>query len=319
MATDVEWIDSAAHGGARARFCYCALGLTIEAPVACPGFFPATSGDGRRGVTISFGSAPTSVADPVVNHALLQVDRHGDALFYVPRVARYWLRGASEIVVDLCPGAPLARALDYLSGTPLSLIALKRGRLPVAAACVAREDRAVLIGGSAGVGKSAMALSFIARGWRLMADGLCALDLADPRQGARVWPGYPEIRVHPDVATRFPQFPASGSPTPGGRRVLPLEGVFEPQPLPPTALILLDFAGGGAPEALDPLAGARKFEALMNLRRLVDAHAAADARRSTAAVAALAARLRVFKFDRRRQSLDRIGEKAERLIDALDD
>jgi hypothetical protein len=318
MATDEEWIDSASRDSASARFCYCALGLTIEAPVACPGFFPGTAGEGRPGVVISFGPAPATIADPVVNHALLQVDRHGDALFYIPRVARYWLRGAAEIVVDLCPGAPLSRALGYLRGAPLSLIAQKRGRLPVAAACVAREDRAVLIGGSVGVGKSAMALAFVARGWRLMADEVCALDLADPRQGARVWPGYPEIRVHPDVASRFPQFPAWGPPTPGGRLILPLEGVFEPQPLAPAALIVLDFAMGGAPEALDPLAGARKFKALMNLRCFVDALAAADARRSTAAVAALAARLRVFTFDRRRQSLDRINEKAERLIDALD-
>ena len=318
MATDEEWIDSASPGGASAPFRYWALGLTIEAPVACPGFFPATAGDGRPGVKISFGAAPATVADPVVNHALLQVDRHGDALFHIPRLARYWLRGAAEIVVDLCPGATLARALDNLRGAPLSLVAARRGRLAVAAACVAREDRAVLIGGNAGVGKSAMALALIARGWRLMADAVCALDLGDRRQGARVWPGYPEVRVPPDVATRFPQFPASGPPTPGGRLILPLEGVFEPQPLPPTALIMLNFAGGGAPEALDPLAGARKFEALMNLRRFVDPLAAADARRSTAALAALAARLRVFKFDRRQQSLDRIGEKAERLIDALD-
>lgn len=201
MATDEEWIDLASLGGVSEPFRYCALGLTIEAPIACPGFFPATADAGRPGVKISFGSASATVPDPIVKHALLQLDRRGDALFEVPRVARYWLRDTAEIVVDLCPGATLSRALDYLRGAPLGLVALRRARLPVAAACVARGDRAVLIGGSAGVGKSALALALIARGWRLMADEVCALDLSDPRQGARVRPGYPEIRVHPDVAS----------------------------------------------------------------------------------------------------------------------
>ena len=162
-------------------------------------------------------------------------------------------------------------------------------------------------------------MALIARGWRLMADEVCALDLSDPRQGARIWPGYPEIRVHPDVASRFPQLSAAGPPTPGGRLILPLEDVFEPHPMPPTALVMLNLAAGGTPEALEPLAGARKFAALMNLRCFTDALAVADARRPRVALAALAQRLRVFKFDRRQESLDRIGEKAERLIDALDD
>ena len=105
MATDGEGYRTLASlGGASGYFRYCALGLTIEGPVACPGFFPATADAGRSGVKISFGSAPTTVADPIVKHGLLQVDRYGGVLFHVPRVARYGIATRTRSSSMSAPG-----------------------------------------------------------------------------------------------------------------------------------------------------------------------------------------------------------------------
>jgi hypothetical protein len=163
-----------------------------------------------------------------------------------------------------------------------------------------------------------MALALIARGWRLMADETCALGYDGPRESLLIWPSYPEIRARPDVVARFSQFSPSEQPTPSGRRILALDEVFEPRPLRPTALVALNVARGGAAEALYPLTGATKLQTLMNLARFVDSVAAGEARRASAALAALAPAMRIFEFRRRLQNLERVDESAQQLEAALD-
>jgi hypothetical protein len=73
-----------------------------------------------------------------------------------------------------------------------------------AAAC-ARGDRAVLIAGRSGWGKSSLLVALMEAGWQPVSEDLCAIEVGD--DGAWVWPGPPWVRRAP------------GAPGPSGGRV----------------------------------------------------------------------------------------------------
>ncbi len=84
----------------------------------------------------------------------------------------------------------------------LAAIALAwQGRLPLHASAVVRNDRAWLIAGSAGAGKSTLAAELVAAGNDLLGDDLTILSLAPD---LTAWRGRPAMRLHPESARQLP-------------------------------------------------------------------------------------------------------------------
>ncbi len=252
------------------RFRYCALGLDIVAPFACPGFWPVADATTGRAITLELGTVPQRLADPVRDRPLLQIDATGTALHRVPGVARYLVVKRAHVTIALEPGATLDRALDFLKGTPLALLCHQWGLVPLEAACVAFAGRALVLGGPAGCGKTTLAMALAGRGFKLMGDQLCALEA---RAGAApvIWPAFPEVRAWRDSLDALDHPPPPGDPGPGGRHRLPAETWFEPAALPAMAIVALWPARGGVAERIARRRGARAFETVMNLRALADA------------------------------------------------
>ena len=107
--------------------------------------------------------------------------RRGDAhVWVVPKP-----RQLQRFTAGPAPHAGLvADATSVLDGTirarpaihAIAAWAAGRGVMPVHAAAVARDGRALLLIGRGGRGKTTTALTLAARGWRLIADDLCFLE-----------------------------------------------------------------------------------------------------------------------------------------------
>jgi hypothetical protein len=84
----------------------------------------------------------------------------------------------------------------FLIAQPLPLASLLHGYEPLHASAVALDDRALLLLGTSGAGKSSVALQLAARGARFLADDVTALDV---REGAVIaHPGPPLVSVDSD-------------------------------------------------------------------------------------------------------------------------
>jgi hypothetical protein len=128
----------------------------------------------------------------------------------------------------------------YLLGQALSFALVKQHLEPLHATAVVVGDRAVAFLGDHAFGKSSLAASFLAAGYRLLTDDLLVLQEASGEVVA--YPGPPRIKLFPQVARRF-----LGS-TIGERRmnpdtnklIVPLDDrLSEPRAVPITAIYSL--------------------------------------------------------------------------------
>ena len=148
-------------------------------------------------VTVRFGQAPAHLPG-AVGHPLPHCweARPGIALLSVFGVARYLVQ-PREIVVEPAGGSE-DDILTFLVGPAATALLQQRGVAPLHAAAMEVDGEAVVLLGSSGIGKSALAWALAQRGHALLADNVTALD---PAGGSRfnVLPAYPRLRLWPDV------------------------------------------------------------------------------------------------------------------------
>ncbi len=115
----------------------------------------------------------------------------------------------TSIRVAWSPEIPFQDLVHYVLGTGFVLLLRRNGNLCLHGSAIAINDRAIILCGKKGMGKSTLSVEMIKAGFPGIADDLAAITEED---GVfRVQPGYPQFRLRPEVAT---QFETSGSALP---------------------------------------------------------------------------------------------------------
>ena len=168
---------------------YDVFGLTLRSELALPGLRAgagAPDGVVRRGaVTAPEGFPPSGIAH--------EAEADADRLAWLDR-ARLRVTDR-EITVD---SADDAFARQCVVGPGLGVLLHRRGVLVLHGAALDVGGRAVVLLGNKGAGKSTTAAALLARGARLLADDLVALD---PAAGVpTVLPGPSQMKLWPEAA-----------------------------------------------------------------------------------------------------------------------
>lgn len=136
----------------------------------------------------------------------------------------------------------LEDAATYLLGSICGFVLRLRGVTSLHASAIAIGELAVAVTGPAGAGKSTTAAAFAARGNAILSDDVVAL--VDSKDGVRVRPAYPHLRLWPDAVQALYGGARDLPPlTPTWeKRFLDLEGeggAFHAAPLPLGAVYVL--------------------------------------------------------------------------------
>lgn len=118
--------------------------------------------------------------------------------FQVPDIATYWVRAGSQISVLPAFGAGEREIRLFLLGSAWGALCYQRGLLPLHASVVQVGDHATAFCGSTGSGKSSLAAWLMARGYGLVSDDLCRLDLL-PEGPASVHPAAMRLKLWRDA------------------------------------------------------------------------------------------------------------------------
>lgn len=118
----------------------------------------------------------------------------------VPDVGAYRVAGGASITIDPDPAAHESHIRLFLLGTALGIALHQRGLLPLHANGVEIAGRAILFMGASGAGKSTLASWFVGKGYRLIADDVCAVSVAGGKP--IVLPGIPRFRLWEDALAR---------------------------------------------------------------------------------------------------------------------
>jgi hypothetical protein len=247
--------------------------IAYGAPVLSAIALPELVADGvcpLQRVAIRAGAVPSTL-DAARKGAFYEVSHHSGErrfLLRVDQVARYLAANGNEILVDAAPGADEDSVRLFLLGSVFGALLYQRGLLPLHASAIETSRGAVILAGGSGVGKSALAAALYARGYRVIADEICAIDCNTA--GSRVFPAFPRLLLWPDVIEQLALWTADVRPArpkikkyhvPVGKG---FEKGFASDPLPVYALYVLQVSRTGA-SGFSGVAGAEKVRELVNL------------------------------------------------------
>jgi hypothetical protein len=276
---------------------YRAAGLHIESGLALPGLCPAPAGDAPADVVVRVGEIAPSLPDPLERGANWELVA-GALLLSIPGVARFLVREAGEIVVDPAAGTAAHDLAAFVAGPLLGLFLHLRGQVVLQASAVAVNGGAVLFCGETAAGKSTLAAALGLRGYRMICDDLCAIDLAPPG-GPRALADATSLKLWAQATGRLDL--EAGLPVraalqkhhvapPAGRiAAAPLRAIYFLQEARPP-----DAAGIARPNVVDLALLVRRSAFRPNVVRALDQRAV-----YFAAAAQLASAAGVFTFNRK--------------------
>lgn len=179
---------------------YQLFGLTIASKIECPELLSNNTPEQAQ-VTIRFGDL-THVAlpqDHIYRHTLVDSNH---LLIAIEGIGKYLIGHGKEIIIDPVPSVTEAEIRLFLLGSAMGAILHQRSLLPIHANAVIINNKAVIIAGHSGKGKSTLAAAFAHKGLPLLCDDICTIDLSNPMQPLAL-PGHPHIKLWSDAMKHF--------------------------------------------------------------------------------------------------------------------
>jgi hypothetical protein len=277
-------------------FTYLAYGLHISSDLACPEL--ASHANGRADVRIRLGHAPLELIQPQAQGECYQVTRT-QLLLKIDRVGRYLVSNGNDIVVERAPEASEDDVRVFLLGSVLGALLHQRGVLPLHASAVETAYGAVAFAGQIGHGKSTLAAAFHGRGYRVLADDVCAVAL-DAEGKPLVMPAYPQLNLWADALAHI------GESKDALRRTrvlsekygLPISERFATRPAPLCAVYELNTANSAKPSLARVTGNARLWLLRDNTFRLSFLAGMDDSERYLRMALAVAQHIRTARVSR---------------------
>ena len=179
---------------------YTVYGLHLRSCIALPELTPVPVLEVEPDLWIRCGPVPDRLEAVRTKTPFWQAapDR---VLIMLEGIARYLISDGREIVIETEPAATDQEVRLFLLGSALGAALQQRGRLTLHASVVIADGRAVAFLGQSGRGKSSLAAALAQRGFPVLADDICALEMRP--EGPLVPAGPPHFRLWEDARQRL--------------------------------------------------------------------------------------------------------------------
>jgi hypothetical protein len=155
---------------------YRVCGLSVESEIDLPSVV-AGAPDCTPQVTIRRGRVPEALIEPTIVGPTWQIAGK-QLLLRIPNVARFLLTDGDQIVFDPESDAGAEDVPLFILGTVFGILLHQRERITLHASAVEVNGAAIVFCGPSGAGKSTLAAALAQRGYRVIADDLCAVTFA---------------------------------------------------------------------------------------------------------------------------------------------
>jgi len=176
------------------RFQYEAFGLRIESELLLPEL--GTSDFSEPDLEIVFGSNPVALPDPKDTGVVFQASGN-EFLFRLETVGSFYVTEGKRISVERLNNSTDDEIRLFLLGSAMGALLHQRGALPLHGSTVVKNDRALIVSGRSGAGKSSLAAKLLDRGYRLLADDISVIRWVEGNPV--VIPGIPHLKLWEDV------------------------------------------------------------------------------------------------------------------------
>jgi len=180
------------------EYIYRAYGLIFSSELQIP---ELESAEGSPDVEIRLGAVPAALSVPREQGQWFQATAD-EFLFRLDAVAGFYVADGRQITIELFtdPGDPEVRL--FLLGSVFCALLHQRGYLALHGSAVEMRGKGLLFTGDRGVGKSTLAAAFHDKGYRILADDVCAVRLGQDGTPYIV-PGFPGLKLWRDSVERM--------------------------------------------------------------------------------------------------------------------
>jgi hypothetical protein len=134
---------------------------------------------------------------PLVKNVFFQAKLH-HLWLNVPQVGRFLIKHGKSIDIEAAPMADLASIRLFILGSCMGALLMQRDMLLLHGNALQVGDHCVSFVGHSGAGKSTLSGAFLKRGYRILADDICAID-----HQLNVLPSFPQIKLWHDSADKL--------------------------------------------------------------------------------------------------------------------
>lgn len=113
-------------------------------------------------------------------------------------VIEYWIIQGKTIYINAPKSSSLERIKAFLLGTAFGFLLIERQSIAIHGGCVASNDKAIILTGESGAGKSTIATALQKSGFSFVADDVSVISLETSK--AYVQPAYPQQKLCRDAA-----------------------------------------------------------------------------------------------------------------------
>lgn len=226
----------------KASFHYYLHGLTVHSEIELPELSPRP--DGVPDVQIQLRALDHIPLDPERpwGNQFLAPNR---VLLNIKDVAMFFVSEGREILIDPSPHAEAKAICLYLLGSSMGCLLHQRRLLPIHANALQHDHECVMFMGQSGMGKSTLAAAMKNRGYKVLADDVCAVKTSSGGESV-IYPGVPQIKLWKDAADHLEEDVALMKRVlPDEEKyVLPIDDSYCRHPLPIKCIYILNFYDG---------------------------------------------------------------------------
>lgn len=177
---------------------YHAFGLIIESDIPMEELL--LTEDVVSDVEIKKGKVPEVLKQALVNTETFKVSKD-EYLAFINGVGKFYVAKGKYILYEPSDKLNIETIKLYLLGSCMGAILYQRGILPLHGSCIRIVDRAVIITGASGAGKSTIAAALRQKNCLSLSDDVVAVNFIDNVLWAT--PSYPGVKLWEDALARM--------------------------------------------------------------------------------------------------------------------
>ena len=169
---------------------YSAYGLKIKSEINLPELLEIKTKD--FDVVVHYGDVPDKIENPIKIGVAFQA-KQNEFLLKVPDIADYFVKNANEITVSRNKNVDDSEINLFLLGSAFGAVIYQQKKVPFHGSTVIINNKAIIISGVSGAGKSTTVASLIQKNYPLLSDDVTVLNEKEGNIIASS--GFPQVKL----------------------------------------------------------------------------------------------------------------------------
>ena len=180
----------------REKFSYRVYGLNVLSEIECPEVVKLENYQSEYDVVIEFGTVSDEIKETIASGKISSYTNES-MWFHIEGVATYWIQNGEKVTIELCEGADIPMAKQYLLGSCLGMIMLQRNMVAIHGGTIVFDGSGIIFTGERGAGKSTITSALRLAGYPFVADDVSSVEVTNPHM---IHPGFPQQKLCRDAA-----------------------------------------------------------------------------------------------------------------------